>query len=102
MLLIDQSISVARPATEVLDCLVRAENLQRWDSSIIECVQVGAKPLTVGTRHRNGSKILSAVSGGAQADVVKANRATLVRLLGPRAAQRHARYIPQRKRCPKP
>src|SRR5215475_4324992 len=32
MLLIDQSISVARPATGVLDCLVRAENLQRWDS----------------------------------------------------------------------
>jgi uncharacterized membrane protein len=149
MPVIDQSIIIARPAAEVLDFLVRAENLPRWDSSILECVQLDAAPVTVGTRYRGASTILgrriewitevtdfvpgrrsesksvdgqlvftvsydvSAVTAGtrlryrlaadsglggafgramepliekAQAKVVKANLATLVRLLEPQAA----------------
>jgi uncharacterized membrane protein len=55
---IDQSIVIARPAAEVFDFLVRAENLPRWDSSILECVQLDAAPVTIGTRYRGASKIL--------------------------------------------
>lgn len=58
MPVIDQSVVIARPAAEVLDYLVRAENLPRWDSSIVECVQLDAAPVTVGTRYRGASKIL--------------------------------------------
>ncbi|MEP7177943.1 MAG: SRPBCC family protein [Pseudonocardiales bacterium] len=55
---IDQTVVVARPAGEVFDFLVHAENLPRWDSSMLECVQVGSGPVTVGTRYRGASKIL--------------------------------------------
>jgi uncharacterized membrane protein len=58
MPVIDQSVIIARPAAEVLDFLVRAENLPRWDSSVVECVQLDAAPVTVGTRYRGASKIL--------------------------------------------
>jgi uncharacterized membrane protein len=56
--MVDQSVVIARPAAEVLDFLVRAQNLSRWDSSILECVQLDAAPVTVGTRYRGASKIL--------------------------------------------
>jgi uncharacterized membrane protein len=58
MPVIDQSVVIARPAAEVFEFLVRAENLPRWDSSMLECVQVGSGPVTVGTRYRGASKIL--------------------------------------------
>ncbi len=58
MPVIDQSVLIARPAAEVFDFLVHAENLPRWDSSMLECVQVGPDPVTVGTRYRGASKIL--------------------------------------------
>jgi uncharacterized membrane protein len=58
MPVIEESVVIARPATEVLDFLVRAENLPRWDTSILECVQLDAAPVTVGTRYRGASKIL--------------------------------------------
>jgi hypothetical protein len=117
MPVIDQSIIIARPAAEVLDFLVRAENLARRDSSILGCVQLDPAPVTVGTGESVDRQLaftipydLSAVSegtrlyrlaadsglGGAfgrepliekpQAKVVKANPATLVRLLEPEAA----------------
>ncbi|HEY3088576.1 MAG TPA: hypothetical protein VGJ59_10995 [Jatrophihabitantaceae bacterium] len=59
MPVIDQSIIIARPAAEVLDFLVRAENLARRDSSIRECVQLDPAPVTVGTRDLDASRILS-------------------------------------------
>jgi uncharacterized membrane protein len=58
MPVIDESVVIARPAAEVLDFLVRAENLPRWDASILECAQLDAAPVTVGTRYRGASKIL--------------------------------------------
>jgi uncharacterized membrane protein len=58
MPVIDQSVLIARPAADVFDFLVHAENLPRWDSSTLECVQVGPDPVTVGTRYRGASKIL--------------------------------------------
>lgn len=58
MPVIDQSVVIARPAAEVFDFLVHAENLPRWDSSMLECVQVGSDPVAVGTRYRGASKIL--------------------------------------------
>lgn len=58
MPVIDQSVLIARPAAEVFDFLVHAENLPRWDSSMLECVQVDPGPVTVGTRYRGASKIL--------------------------------------------
>jgi uncharacterized membrane protein len=58
MPVIDQSVVIARPAAEVFDYLVHAENLPRWDSSMLECVQLDAAPVTVGTRYRGATKIL--------------------------------------------
>ena len=58
MPVIDQSVVIARPAAEVFDFLVHAENLPRWDSSMLECVQIGSGPVGVGTRYRGASKIL--------------------------------------------
>jgi len=55
---IDETVVIARPAGEVFDFLVRGENLPRWDSSILECVQVGSGPVSVGTRYRGASRIL--------------------------------------------
>jgi len=58
MPVIDETVVVARPVGEVFDFLMRAENLPRWDSSMLECVQVGDGAVTVGTRYRGASKIL--------------------------------------------
>jgi len=58
MPVIDETVAIARPAGEVFDFLVSAENLPSWDSSILECVQVGSGAVTVGTRYRGASKIL--------------------------------------------
>jgi uncharacterized membrane protein len=58
MPVIDETVVIARPAGEVFDFLMLAENLPRWDSSMLECVQVGSGAVTVGTRYRGASKIL--------------------------------------------
>jgi uncharacterized membrane protein len=58
MPVIDETIVIARPVAEVFDFLMRAENLPRWDSSMLECVQVGSGAVTVGTRYRGASTIL--------------------------------------------
>jgi len=36
MPVIDETVAIARPAAEVFDFLMRAENLPRWDSSMLE------------------------------------------------------------------
>ena len=58
MPVIDETVIIARPAREVFDFLTRAENLPRWDSSMLECVQVGSEAVTVGTRYRGASQIV--------------------------------------------
>jgi uncharacterized membrane protein len=58
MPVIDETVLIARPAGEVFDFLMLAENLPRWDSSMLECVQVGGGAVTVGTRYCGASKIL--------------------------------------------
>ena len=58
MPVIDETVVITRPAGEVFDFLVLAENLPRWDSSTLECVQVGSGAVTVGTRYRGASKVL--------------------------------------------
>jgi uncharacterized membrane protein len=58
MHVIDETVVIARPAGEVFDFLMLAENLPRWDSSMLECVQVGGGAVTVGTRHRGASMVL--------------------------------------------
>jgi uncharacterized membrane protein len=58
MPVIDETVVIARPISQVFDFLMRAENLPRWDSSMLECVQVGSEAVTVGTRYRGASKIL--------------------------------------------
>ena len=58
MPVIDETVVIARPVAEVFDFLMRAENLPRWDSSMLECVQAGDGAVAVGTRYRGASKIL--------------------------------------------
>ena len=58
MPVIDETVVIARPAGEVFGFLMLAENLPRWDSSMLECVQVGGEAVTLGTRYRGASKIL--------------------------------------------
>jgi len=58
MPVIDETVLIARPTGEVFDFLMLAENLPRWDSSMLECAQVGSGAVTVGTRYRGTSKIL--------------------------------------------
>ena len=58
MPVIDETVVIGRPVAEVFDFLMQAENLPRWDSSMLECVQVGRGAVTVGTRYRGASRIL--------------------------------------------
>ena len=58
MPVIDETVVIARPPGEVFDFLTQAENLPRWDSSMLECAQVGVGAVAVGTRYRGASKIL--------------------------------------------
>lgn len=55
MPVIDETVVIVRPPGDVFDVLVLAENLPRWDSSMLECVQVGGGAVTVGTRYRGAS-----------------------------------------------
>ena len=58
MPVIDETVVIAHPAGDVFDFMLLAENQPRWDSSMLECVQVGSGAVTVGTRYRGASKIL--------------------------------------------
>ena len=58
MPVIDETVVIARPAEEVFDFLALAEYLPRWDSSILECVQVSSGAVTAGTRYRGASRIV--------------------------------------------
>jgi uncharacterized membrane protein len=58
MPVIDESVVIGRPVAEVFDFLMQAENLPRWDSSMLECIQVGRGAVTAGTRYRGASRIL--------------------------------------------
>ena len=58
MPVIEETVVIASPVGEVFDFLMLAENLPRWDSSMLECVQVGSGLVTVGTRYRGASTIL--------------------------------------------
>jgi uncharacterized membrane protein len=58
MPVIDETVVIARPVAEVFDFLMHAGNLPRWDSSMLECVQVGSGAVTLGTRYRGASRIL--------------------------------------------
>ena len=58
MPVIDETVVIARPVGEVFDFLTLAENLPRWDSSILECVQVSSGAVTAGTRYRGASRIV--------------------------------------------
>ena len=58
MPVIDETVVIARPAGVVFDFLVAAGNLPRWDSSVLECAQVGGGAVTVGTRYRGASLVL--------------------------------------------
>ena len=58
MPVIDETVVIARPTGEVFDFLMLAENLPRWDSSMLECVQVGSGAVAVGTRYRGASTVL--------------------------------------------
>ena len=58
MPVIEETVIITRPVREVFDFLMLAENLPRWDSSVLECVQVGSGPVTVGTRYRGASRIV--------------------------------------------
>lgn len=58
MPVIDQTVVIARQPAEVFDFLVHAENLPLWDSSMLECAQLGTGPVGVGTRYHGASRIL--------------------------------------------
>jgi hypothetical protein len=49
MPVIDETVVITRSVDEVFDFLMIATNLPRWDSSMLECVQVGGGVVTVGT-----------------------------------------------------
>lgn len=58
MPVIDETVVIPRPPGVVFDFLVQAGNLPRWDSSMLECAQVGSGTVTVGTRYRGVSLVL--------------------------------------------
>ena len=58
MPVIDETIVIASSVDEVFDFLMIAGNLPRWDSSMLECVQVGGGAVAVGTRFRGASLVL--------------------------------------------
>lgn len=58
MPVVQQSVVIARPASEVWDFLTVAENWPSWEASIVECEQVTDGELGVGTRWRGVNRIL--------------------------------------------
>ena len=58
MPVVEETIVIARPAVEVFAYLVSAQLLPTWDSSMIECEQLGPDPVGVGTRYRGATKVM--------------------------------------------
>jgi carbon monoxide dehydrogenase subunit G len=58
MPVVEESVVIPRPIEEVFDFLADAGNLPVWDSTIIECTQLGSDPVGVGTRYRGASSIM--------------------------------------------
>ncbi|MFE5708576.1 hypothetical protein CJ179_30550 [Rhodococcus sp. ACS1] len=54
----EQSVVIARPASEVWDFLTDAANWPSWEASIVECEQVTDGELGVGTRWRGVNRVL--------------------------------------------
>ena len=52
MPVIEETVIITRPVREVFDFLMLAENLPRWDSSMLECAQVGSGPPERQSRNR--------------------------------------------------
>lgn len=57
MPIIDETVVINRPAEEVFDFLMQAENLPRWDSSMLDCAQLSDGPVTLGTQYRGATKV---------------------------------------------
>lgn len=58
MPVVEQSVVIARPASEVWDFLLVAENWPSWDASIIECTQTTEGDPGVGTKWSGVGRIL--------------------------------------------
>ena len=58
MPVVEQSVVISRPASEVWDFITTPENWPTWESSIVECDQVTDNPIGVGTRWHGVTRIL--------------------------------------------
>ncbi|RZL83584.1 MAG: hypothetical protein EOP32_06975 [Rhodococcus sp. (in: high G+C Gram-positive bacteria)] len=58
MPVVEQSVVIARPASDVWSFLVAAENWPSWEASNVECEQITDGELGVGTRWRGVNRIL--------------------------------------------
>ena len=54
---IDETVVINRAADDVFDFLMHAENLPRWDSSMLDCAQISDGAVTVGTRYRGATQL---------------------------------------------
>ncbi len=58
MPVLEQSVLIARPASEVWDFLADPANWPSWESSMLEMEQVTDGPLRLGTRWRGATRVL--------------------------------------------
>ncbi|AQA25222.1 polyketide cyclase / dehydrase and lipid transport family protein [Rhodococcus sp. MTM3W5.2] len=58
MPILEQSVLIARPASEVWDFLADPANWPSWESSMLEMEQVTDGPLGLGTRWRGVTRVL--------------------------------------------
>ncbi|WP_051033812.1 SRPBCC family protein [Rhodococcus sp. JVH1] len=58
MPVVEQSVVIARPASEVWSFVTVAENWPSWEASTVECEQLTDGELGVGTRWRGVTRIL--------------------------------------------
>ncbi|MFC7450677.1 SRPBCC family protein [Rhodococcus daqingensis] len=58
MPVLEQSVLIARPVSEVWDYLANPANWPSWESSMIECTQVTDGPIGLGTRWQGVTRVL--------------------------------------------
>jgi uncharacterized protein YndB with AHSA1/START domain len=58
MPVVEASVAISRPPSEVFQFVTSAENLPKWDSATLQAVQRGSGPPQLGTRTDGVSKIL--------------------------------------------
>ncbi|MFD4366953.1 SRPBCC family protein [Rhodococcus sp. NPDC058521] len=58
MPVVEQSVTIALPPSEVWDFLVDAQNWATWESSVLECEQTSEGPPGVGARWRGVNRVL--------------------------------------------